>query len=510
MLRSVPRHRFRDTATNSPTRPYLALPRAVAIASTLIIVVAFVQLVEGARGVDQHWYLADTEQLMSDGEPRTNTVFAGLLLRGESDMDGSNFVHNGPLLHFNARLGHLIGAFEAWKLTNLLMHLGCAVLVGLAVRRLCDELYGWLAYTALLLAPISLWQAANLFQDTLYALLSAVVLYATVHRDRPAALWCAALALGIGSLSHPLFAFLGTGYAWLNRSREEGRTLSLITLAAVIAAQLLRERWFPATFQPDLRAIIGSAATRGSNMYWHLATEPLATTPEFLLRKAGRALYLQFAHLRYAVLNLPTNLGLIALAALLLYRKSARVPMWMAVAVMLYALHTLIILLMQNQPRYQVVVVPAAILSVAFLLRAVPYRRTRWLAASSLLAVPVLVFDITLLEYVRMSHHAQTDYRDRMLAVLGELPPGARVAFAGRDATDIYVPSITALGDRPALLLDRLLLDERSVARALALFDPDLIVSDVAGGAEALGGVPVARVPASGRVPAQLVFRMER
>jgi len=216
----------------------------LAFALTLIVLLATVLLywhyVTGVRGSDQYWYLSDTETLVSGSSPHTNTVFSGMLLRQTIPNPETFFVHNGPLLHLNAAIGRVTGAFHAWKITNLAFFLIAALFTGFLVKQLCDTRYACLAVSLYLLTPIHNWLAGNLLQETFYSAITAVLSFLIVVRFNDSRWgWLLPPVLFIGTLAHPMYPLLGViicGYLLFERN-SYGQLITC--LVAIVAAIML-------------------------------------------------------------------------------------------------------------------------------------------------------------------------------------------------------------------------------------------------------------------------------
>lgn len=473
-----------------------------------LIVSAFV-LVEGPRGVDQHWYLADVGAIASGAERKSNTVFAGLLLRGGTSVDGTAFVHNGPWMHAMALASRVSGleVFPLWLGSNLLLHLLTALLVRSMATRLAGPAIGWLAYTAQLLAPVALWQAINVFQDTLFCFLIAVVLWSVVStRPRVLRRAAGAAALLSGSLAHPLFVLLGLVWCALLQRREPHYTTLVPMLLLLGLCGWFAQDWFPSSFPPDLAAIVGAAIPHGSNMSWHLAELPAPVSWQLLLDKlvdAGRA---QFAVPGFLPFTLPTSVGIVALLALARRQRREGVVDWWVLCAALFGMHLAIAVLLQNLPRYHLMSLPAAVLCVAAspLLRR--WERRRIVAAGALLLVAGTLSSAVLFERARASHAAQQRVVEAVMTRLGPLPAGARAAFVAERAADSLVPLTTRIAPHPALLLDSRLLNAEQTEHALRQFAPDYLIDD--GSIGTYAGEALGTTARDGTYPALRITRL--
>jgi len=420
------------------------MANGVLVASVMLAFVLVLYGANGLRGSDQYWYVADVETLAADRAPLSNTWFPMGLLRAEADGNGytAPFYHNGPLMHLVAALEQRLpaSAYATWIGVNLLCLL---VTVGTVWwwlrRRTCAAVAGWVAAFAAL-APIAVWQSANTMRETWFGALSALALtlFFLVPPNAPAESgtgrsWqspraavtepALALVLATGALSHPMFLILLAllvlvrAAQWLG-DRHTARALAIVpALLALVIVQLFKERWFPSSFQPSLSTIITSAVPGVTNMAWHLSDTPVALDIPFLLSKLRAAAERQFAEPGLWPIYLQTHAALVAWLALVLraWRQpstgsSHPTPFALLVLGAFLGLYAAIIVLQQNQIRFQQLIAPAAFILIGHALHVwLPRRRL------PLVMVPVLLGSMAVATLmVRQLHdESAVEQRDR-------------------------------------------------------------------------------------------------
>ena len=480
---------------------------------TLFVVIALWHEVTGVRGVDQYWYLADTETLIDGGAPVTNTVFPAMVLREGSAERSHYFLHNSPVLHINAWIGQFTGAWNAWKLSNLSFLVATAMLIGLATARLSSVRWGYCAYFIHLFSPLAVWHAANLFQETFLSFLSAsLLLLLTFARRYTHTREIAAAILFVGILCHPAYLFLAMALLiWMVAERIQ--VARIVAIAALFAiAKLYKDQWFPSSFQPDLISIITSSVAYKSNMIWHLSDMPVELNVQLLFDKLVQGIELQFLTLTYWPLTALTNAGLVGFAILMFYRRQ-HYPAVLVLAFLLYGMVAGMIVLMQNVPRYQLIVAPAATLTLVLGIAALPVSWPKWpVLRNTAIAGGLMLFvvaDHQLLRYLQETVRNETRSTEALMNQLDTLPADTRVALVDVRATDRYIPLITALSPRPTMLVEPDLLSAAGLERVLTLYGADVVITS---SPELLpwlsGGEPLEVLPGGFYRP-QVLFRSQ-
>ncbi len=457
---------------------------AFIILITIVMSMIIWSEVTGVRGVDQYWYLSDTQTLIDGGEPLTNTVFPGMVLRRGGEDITTHFLHNGPILHINALIGEYTGAFNAWKLSNLVLLVITATLVGATAARLASPRWGYCAYLIYLLSPLAIWQTANLFQESFLAFLTAGLLYLlTLARRHAATREAAAVLLFIGILCHPAYLCLAICFlAWLIHERTRIVRILLISAAFVIA-KVLQPYLFPSSFQPDLMTIITSSSIEhATNMMWHLSDFPVELSLKETYHKVIQGARHQFLNLNYVPLMIVSNLGLVGFVVLLIHRRQQYRALLVA-SFLLYGVVAGMIVLMQNAPRYQLIMAPAATLCMTLGLAFLPVRWSGWpVLRTAAIAIGLLAFaiaDYRMVQYVKDTVQIESESTDVLMDQLEHLPVDVRIALVDHHATERYIPLITALSPRPVMPVEPQVMTEAGLRRVLELYQPDIIITAV-------------------------------
>lgn len=435
-----------------------------------------------ARGVDPHWYLSDTRTLAEGEPPHGHTVFAGLVARGGAPADRpARFLHNGPLLHVQAWLAQRVEAVAAWRLTNGVALVGAAVLVGITAGHLGGPVAATTATVLYLVAPLSVWLASNVYQETSLAALVACVTWLVVCRyDRRAARLAAGLLLAFGQLAHPAFgvgAFVFALDACRRRHLAEGITV-VVALGIAVAFDA---RLFPSDFPPTLTDIARSSIPGGSNMLWQLADALPALDLSLFAARLTFAIQGQFFTPRNLPFTLIANAGLVAMVWLVWRNRFTRDPSTtrlIVVALVAHALFAALCILLQYIPRYLMLIAPVsiAVLSVAVAGVRAPGRGATIVATVGLAAC--LAVDIHAVRLLREDIDRTSEAQTALVDTLGPLPDATRIAMLGSDAAERFVPLIAALSPRLVLLADRELIDADRLDRVIAAFDPHVVVRD--------------------------------
>ncbi len=439
----------------------------------LFVCAAYVYFVDGVRGSDQFWYMADTETLASGLPPLTNTVFPGDVLRaGTPDID-TYFAHNGPLLYINAQVAQFTGAFYAWKYTNLLFFLLAALFTGLTLAFLTNVAWGLVGVIVYLLTPINVWLAGNFLQETFFGLLSAAVLYACVTDEGGRIKRVLLLsALFIGSLSHPLYVIVGVFYSIYGLTVCRVWVMPVLATGSVVVASVLKGIWFPTSFPPTIKDLIVSTAPGVTNSIWQLSDEVPRITLEFIFGKFLHALQIQFIPSVESPLFLVTNVGFIALM-LLFFKRHHRDWKFLYISTIFMLSYGGMIALMQNQVRYQLFISSVAICcTLAWL--------SGWKRENLRAGVIIVVLTLYCIIDVRMFQKIQIEGREGRQGLLvferqfEFIEPEARVALLGNTLGG-WLSVISALRPVDAMPIFRSVLNDESFNKVMNIYSPDYL-----------------------------------
>ena len=456
-------------------------PREIQVASVtlLLLVVAVLSLtVVDVRGSDQYWYLADTETLIHGKSPETNTRFPGMVLRQNNGNPQTFFLHNGPLLHFNALIGKFLGAFQAWKLSNILMLISTAFMTGLVAAYIAGKKAGYLAFIFYIVSPVVIWQASNLLiEPALAFVISALLLLHVRGNYKNSGSIALYVLVFLGVLLHPLFAALGVVYMLYFIVIEKQYSIAAVLTVVLALASLYKKTWFPSSFQPDIMTIITSAIPKTTNMLWHLTDVDSSLTPNLLWLKFTDAFRQQFANATLAPLYVVNNLGIGAYLYLLFRsKKSIELKRFLWLGFFVMGLYAAIVVLMQNQPRYQMIIVPIAISSLVIVLHQISWnlvkKRMLLTAITGLLAV-----DAVLITKLHADAVSQRVERQVLQAYFSEFSENTKVALMVSSIAD-YLRIAYVLKPRPVLMIHTKILEEEKQHKTLELFKPHIVISE--------------------------------
>lgn len=341
--------------------PWLALLLSFVLSIVLIWFGA-----DGVRGTDQYNYLADTETIISGSAPITNLQFPAKILREEDWPTPAWFHHNGPSIYIAATIGKIVGAYKGWIVMNIVSHLVTALCIWLILRSHANvRTANWIC-SAYLLSPTAIWLGINVLQEMFFSAVVASTIAGIIYRRRALGLLVAVLSIFVGVVSHPIFlpvsllfsVFLFIELLLGSHDRVAKFFCSIVLAVGTYYLIVVKSSYFPSSFQPNLLAIITSSVPGESNMYWHYSTDQRVINTELLLGKLNAAVNRHF----FRPMEIPffafTNVAI--LCCLYLLVKHVR-KAWLVVLVpsLFLGIYISMIVLQQNQPRYQQIVAAA-------------------------------------------------------------------------------------------------------------------------------------------------------
>jgi hypothetical protein len=446
---------------------------ALTLVITLSVCAALIAFGDGVRGTDQYWYLADTQTLAAGEAPTTNTVFPGVVLRNQNGFEETYFAHNGPVLHINALLAKSLGPFVAWKYSNIVFLLLAAVFTGLTVGRLAGTQWGYAACIVYMVTPINLWLAGNVLQETFFAFLSAVIIYLIVVGDKAAMPRAFLLPLlVVGCASHPLFLVVGLCFSIYSAVVNRTFAYAIMVLLVVVLTTALKGYVFPSSFPPSMRDLVASSVPGVSNTIWLMSNVVPQIDVAFMVNKLGHALSVQFLPSSLTPIYLVSNLGLIGFICLA-FRFSKRMrPVMFCAAVWMLA-YAAMVVLMQNQMRYQLLIIPASVICCVLWLS--QWSRQR-LAVIGLIVLVTAYIPVDYLMLTRIQTESLSE-RQALLQVsrkLDFIEKSDRIAVVGNN-TGGWLSLIATMRHNKTLLVSRNLLQDDTFSEAVMLFEPDYI-----------------------------------
>jgi len=437
----------------------------------------------GVRGTDQYWYVADVDRLANDQPPVTNNYFPGPMLRNGAVPESNFIMHNGPMLHIVSFLKNFGSSYNVWIVINTLCHFIVAGCIWMAARRISNPTISALTTAAYLLSPIAIWQTINpLLEMYLSALLGLQVL-CYFYRDYLLCKIALTCFMAIGVISHPIFVV--PAFCWgamlviESTSSNRLKTAVVVCCYFIALAYLLVSagNWFPSSFQPDMRAIVASVVPGKSNMFWHYAEAVPPITTSLMIAKLKAALNAHLFNIRYAPMYVFTNLAIVSTLYLLIFYMKA----WWKVLVPLGLFgsqYFAMIVLQQNHPRFQQIVVVVSFLCIAAAMKelgVVAWLQNRWTQMSIAAGFLCLVCCLGFITHVS---RGESSFEREQLAKLQQqlqlIPEESRVV--GFDLMP-HNPFSYIVQPRDILFLRSDMLPDSGAKRAVMLFNPDYYIS---------------------------------
>ena len=450
------------------------------IAATLVLVALCSYSVSGIRGTDQYWYIADTEALMRNDPPVTNFRFPGMLLRGNTSDPITHFVHNGPVLHVNSYLANFleISAASAWELSNLVWWVGAAIVLFFVLRNIVALNMAALGALMFLTTPIVVWQSANYLQEMWLGVLASIFLYYSCNlRADKKSNWWLPVFIVIGAFSHPFFVLSAVYLICASVIYRKHYSFTILLCATLLSAMLLKGSIFPSSFPPDLNSIVTSAIPGKTNLHWQFDDNPIPISAELIGSKLVEALKTQFFSVATAPMTVVPNLGMVCVLLLLILRRF-RLNRVLCFALFSIGAWWAMIVLLQNQPRYQLMILPVLTVCIVLVLAQLLKQKT---AVKLLVLCTVCFFlaDIYLLSRVRSDTQEEDDKRQAASVALSAVSPGARFAVVdeNRGLTKLI---ISQLSPSEGLMVDPRYIQKDHLAEVWALFKPEFLITSMA------------------------------
>jgi hypothetical protein len=412
----------------------------------------------GVRGTDQYWYVDEVDAL-AHGTAFTYAYPVGLLTTGRLPQQ---FVHHTLNHHVILPAVALFGAFGGWIAMGIAASLIVAILIAAVVRMLAGPIAALCAFTIFLFLPITIWQSSQpLVEATMVPYIAAALFIYVRGRDDTrqwVLLFVLALALFYCRTSFVPLLLIPPAAIFLSRhGKPTLRSLALPTLLLAVAAVAFAARGdlLPEQGGRSVARMLNNAVpgvTDNMHGMFTLGDEPIEAWK--LWRKATTNLRRQLIpdRLFEQLFFLPVNLlAAVALTAFWRGRKREMRIAWFLIAFL--AVHVMTIVLHQNQFRYTLLLVPAALAgAVVIVSRARPLPRTSWIAVG-LVLVALTAVDFGIATY--LGKDARVDarqMRDLRQAVEGVVPRDDTVVAIGlRDQLVAH-----ALKPRNLLYLDPL------------------------------------------------------
>ena len=371
----------------------------------------------GPRGSDQFWYLSDVETLLNNNPPLTNTLFPGTMVRENIPIGKSYFLHHTPALYMVVPFAKCFGAYHGWIVLNILVGIAGASCVAYTVSMIASARLAVFAFSMFLLLPAAFWQSSNVLQESVFSFLMALIILLIVLSERFTWAWFGfIIATVLSSLFHPIFfvmAFAGLIYFFYSMKVENKEsTTALIVVAiglvALFGIKVMQPVWFPSGFQPSLKAIMLDSIP-GNKMAWHLNLQLPDVTTALLLDKVIYALKHQFGFSSLSIFFWPANIMLVFLAFLPFCKREIKVKRLIFICVIILIPFCGMVVLHQNQFRYQLFVLPVLIVVTAYVLNNTLHQNIRRKVATVIFGIvfaSLLSVDMALAMHMRADGNA--------------------------------------------------------------------------------------------------------
>lgn len=466
-------------------RHYVLIVLSISIAVALIKFGA-----AGVRGTDQYWYIADVERIV-EGEPLvTNNFFPGVILRGAAVPEENFIMHNSPMLYLVSAVSSVWNVYNSWIGLNVIFHLIVAACILHVCLRFTNSQIAVLAASFYLISPLAIWQAINPLLEMYFSALTAIVLVCYFNRSISLVRLLLYCFLGLGLLSHPIFvapAFVCVIFDYFTSPRTRLSAVGCVSVVLTYVYLLkMNDLWFPSSFQPNLKAIIASVVPGKSNMFWHYSELLPSIDFELLITKFIFAVDQHLFTIRFMPFYMFTNLAI----AGLLFLSVCHFKKWYMVLLpilLFFSQYGAMIVLQQNHPRYQQIIISGVFLLIAI----VAYQfRDKWVSKKILWVCLISLWGLlsTTSGYIVSVAREESFYEQAQIEYLegrfATLPIESRIV-----SLDLmpHNPLSYIARPREVLFLRTDMLDESGIARAIEIFKPEYFL--VGGKDSEVGGL---------------------
>lgn len=342
----------------------------------------------GVRGTDQYWYVADIETIASGNPAISNNLYPPSVLQDDFS-GGRPFIHNIPYVYLASLPAKLFGPFAGAVVLNALAFLIASYLIFLTLRRyrIHDRIAASIA-GIFLLFPMNYWLTVNAMSEAV--LVPAIVFlgWLLVRKERISTLsWILSLlTIGFMIFTRESLVILGLlfpfFYLMYRRELSPRTTFIAITMLAVIVTiYLFRGSVLPHNVNCSFAEMIRRMTPGVSdNMFCYFNTETVGLDLSLWWQKISANIVNQFSitgsgsYKSSIALSfyLPTNM-LIGIALYYsMWKSPDRLTRRLAYLLLgLVIVHTATLILIENLPRYLIILPP-----LAFILTGISVRNT--------------------------------------------------------------------------------------------------------------------------------------
>jgi hypothetical protein len=387
----------------------------VEIILILVIISIFIFLIywgssSGVRGTDQYWYLADAESLINGQGVQTNNIYPVSVYK-EIQSIPRPFVHNILNLYFVILPGIFFGAYTGFIIMNILCSFLTAFFIYKTIIIYTKYQAALLISSLYLLLPITVWQTAQPLAEASIAPLVALLmlLYAKISISNNNKLYNWLILVFISGLLIlcrlsflPLIFGIPIIYLIHNRPIKVKNILNAIILFILgFLFLLIQKNFFESNISTSLLQTI--ICNKMMGFYFDLYTLPITikNVIDILFIKTIKALKIQFLSLNSMgiLFYLPFNLMAIITFVLLFKSKSKKIKNITFIAILFFLLHLLTVILVQNQFRYMLVIIPPLLIATGIALGSWK-RIIRFLNKKYVIFILILILILTPIDFL--------------------------------------------------------------------------------------------------------------
>jgi len=328
----------------------------------------------GVRGTDQYWYLADAESLINGQGVQTNNIYPVSVYK-EIQSIPRPFVHNILNLYFAILPGIFFGAYTGFIIMNILCSFLTAFFIYKTIIVYTKYQAALLISSLYLLLPITVWQTTQPLAEASIAPLVTLLmlLYAKISISNNNKLFNWLILVFISGLLIlcrlsflPLIFVIPIIYLIHNRPIKIKNIFNMVALFILgFLFLLIQKKYFESNISISLlQSIFNFSNNKYGNMgnYFYLYPKPVTilNSINVLFTNTIKALKIQFLSLNSMgiLFYLPFNLMAIITFILLFKSKYKKIKNIAFISTLFFLLHLLTVILVQNQFRYMLVIIP--------------------------------------------------------------------------------------------------------------------------------------------------------
>ena len=403
----------------------------------------------GVRGTDQYWYVADIQTLANHQPPLSNNLYPPSALSQSSPaLEARPFIHNTPYVYLAAIAAKTISPFHSAILLNTLSYLIASLLIFLSMRRLgIEEKIAALTTGLFLLFPMNYWLSVNAMSEALLVPGIAFLAYLATNKSITVYTWILSIVcllfLILTRESMVILALLLPFFYVLEKRELTLKTLAIfITLTSgFIVAYWLRASLLPhnesCSFPEMVRRMTPGVS---DNMFCYFNLQETAINPSLWIEKI-MANFTKQVKLENSIswsFYLPTNIlvisGFIGALRTRNHLSSFRLG---ALLFALLMVHLATMIVIENLPRYLVILPPVALILSTLLVTNIrqQYRKFAILAFVSILTASVAA---DLLAANKVRHEAEQEARQvtQIQDIAHHYIKNSKIALAETDQGD--------------------------------------------------------------------------